>query len=210
MDRDRRTFRPVQILVAGKYRTVNTVTGAGKLLMDRWPREDGPARHKAQMTLLDAFNEEKSPEEVSQALLVAASEAGPSFELEPTAVVGHQALIVVFHQGGGLAGGVGITDVRQKPFSRAQALPAPMPFVFLQPVRLSFDTADTDVAIPTTEIGLMAGSVFAGWPGFAPFVFRCGIFNHKTSNCLVGFRFHGAITLRSGSQGLTRKMWTSL
>ncbi|PZM07567.1 DUF982 domain-containing protein [Rhizobium tubonense] len=75
MERDRRIFRPVRILVAGKYKTVHTVMGAGKLLLNQWPREDGPARHKAQMTVLDAFNEEKSPEEVRQALLIAAAEA---------------------------------------------------------------------------------------------------------------------------------------
>jgi len=75
MERDRRTFRPVRILVAGRYKTVNTVMGAGKLLMDRWPAEGGPARKRAQVTVLDAFNELKSPEEVRQALLIAASEA---------------------------------------------------------------------------------------------------------------------------------------
>ena len=75
MERDRRIFRSVRILVAGRSKTVRTVMGAGKLLLEQWPNEDGPARQKAQMAILDAFNEEKSPEEVRQALLDAAAEA---------------------------------------------------------------------------------------------------------------------------------------
>ncbi|PZM15451.1 DUF982 domain-containing protein [Rhizobium tubonense] len=75
MEKDRRTFKPVRILVAGKYKTVHTVLGAGKMLLDEWPNETGPARHRAQMTVLDAMNEAKSPEEVRSALLIAASEA---------------------------------------------------------------------------------------------------------------------------------------
>jgi hypothetical protein len=75
MERDRRTFRPVRIPVAGRYETVRTVMGAGKLLMDQWPSKAGPARHRAQMAVLEAFNGEMSPEEVRQALLIAASEA---------------------------------------------------------------------------------------------------------------------------------------
>jgi hypothetical protein len=75
MDRVRRTFKPVRILVAGKYKTIHTVLGAGKMLLDEWPNEIGPARHRAQMTVLDAMNEVKSPDEVRSALLVAASEA---------------------------------------------------------------------------------------------------------------------------------------
>jgi predicted ATPase with chaperone activity len=72
MEKDRRTFRPVRILVAG--RTVRTVMGAGKLLTDQWPT-GAAARKRAEMTVLDAFNEVKSPEEARQALLIAASEA---------------------------------------------------------------------------------------------------------------------------------------
>jgi hypothetical protein len=49
------------------------------MLMDQWPTDTGPARHKAQMTVLDAFNQQKSPEEVRQALLVAAVEAHLNF-----------------------------------------------------------------------------------------------------------------------------------
>jgi hypothetical protein len=64
MQRGRRTFRPVRILVASRYKTVRTVIGAGKMLIDQWPTDAGPTRDKAQMTVLDAFNEQKSPEEV--------------------------------------------------------------------------------------------------------------------------------------------------
>jgi hypothetical protein len=74
MERDRRTFRPVRIPVAGKYKTINTVMGAGKLPMNQWPEEAGPARKRAEMTVLEAFNDAKSPAEVRQAFLYAADE----------------------------------------------------------------------------------------------------------------------------------------
>ncbi|WP_420820675.1 DUF982 domain-containing protein [Rhizobium tubonense] len=43
--------------------------------LEHWPNEAGAARHKAEMAVLDVFNEEKSPEEVRQALLDAATAA---------------------------------------------------------------------------------------------------------------------------------------
>ncbi|WP_154677722.1 hypothetical protein [Rhizobium tubonense] len=46
MERDRSTFRPVRILVAREYKTVHTVIGAGKLLMD------GPAKMVQRVTRL--------------------------------------------------------------------------------------------------------------------------------------------------------------
>jgi hypothetical protein len=66
---NRRTFRPVSVEVGGRYRIVTTVMGVGKLLLlDEWP-DHRLAWWRAEMAVLDAFNEVRS------AFLVAADEA---------------------------------------------------------------------------------------------------------------------------------------
>ncbi|PZM14617.1 DUF982 domain-containing protein [Rhizobium tubonense] len=48
--------------------------------MNQWPADEGAAHRRAQIAILEAFNEEKSPEEVRQALLYAATEANLDFK----------------------------------------------------------------------------------------------------------------------------------
>jgi hypothetical protein len=72
---NRRTFRPVSVEVGGRYRIVTTVMDVGKLLLlDEWP-DHRLAWWRAEMAVLDAFNDAVEPEEVRNALLVAADEA---------------------------------------------------------------------------------------------------------------------------------------
>jgi hypothetical protein len=69
---NRRTFRPVNIEVGGRYRIVTTVMDVGKLLLDEWP-DHRWAWGRAEMAVLDAFNDAVEPEEVRSAFLVAAA-----------------------------------------------------------------------------------------------------------------------------------------
>jgi hypothetical protein len=71
----RRTFRPVSIAVGGRYRIVTTVMDVGKLpLLDEWP-DHRRAWWRAEIAVLDAFNDAVEPEVVRSAFLVAADEA---------------------------------------------------------------------------------------------------------------------------------------
>jgi hypothetical protein len=67
-----RTFKPVRILVAGKYKTVHTVVGAARALLDIPPSE---AEHRATMAVLRNFNDGVSPQDVRDKLIAAAFEA---------------------------------------------------------------------------------------------------------------------------------------
>jgi hypothetical protein len=70
-----RTFRPLSIEVGGRYWVVSTVIDAGKLLLqDEWP-DHRSAWWRAEMAVLDAFNDVLQPEEVRSAFLLAANEA---------------------------------------------------------------------------------------------------------------------------------------
>jgi hypothetical protein len=66
----RRTFRPVSIAVGGRYRIVTTVLP----LLDEWP-DHRRAWWRAEIAVLDAFNDAVEPEVVRSAFLVAADEA---------------------------------------------------------------------------------------------------------------------------------------
>ncbi|MEF0941739.1 DUF982 domain-containing protein [Rhizobium sp. BR 362] len=71
-----RTFRPVKITVAGRTRELKTVLDVAKLHTGNdWPLQNGPAQSKVRLAMVEALNDEKSPEEVRQALLRAAREA---------------------------------------------------------------------------------------------------------------------------------------
>ena len=68
----RKTFKPVRILVAGKYKTVHTVLGAGKALLE-FPL--GDAQRSASRAVMDNFNDALSPQDVRNKFIAAASEA---------------------------------------------------------------------------------------------------------------------------------------
>jgi hypothetical protein len=70
----RRTFRPISIAVGGRYGIATTVMDVGKLLLDEWP-DHRRAWWRAEMAVLDAFNDAAEPDEVRNAFLVAAHEA---------------------------------------------------------------------------------------------------------------------------------------
>ena len=57
----RKTFKPVRILVAGKYKTVHTVLGAGNALLE-FPL--GDAQRSASRAVLGNFNDTASPQDV--------------------------------------------------------------------------------------------------------------------------------------------------
>jgi hypothetical protein len=69
----RKTFKPVRILVAGKYKTVNTVLGAAKALM-KMPDGQGDANRRP-LLVLDNFNDAVRTEDVRNAFIGAAVEA---------------------------------------------------------------------------------------------------------------------------------------
>jgi hypothetical protein len=68
----RKTFKPVRFLVAGKYKTVHTVLGAGNALLE-FPM--GDAQRTASRAVPDNFNDVASPQDVRQKLIAAAYEA---------------------------------------------------------------------------------------------------------------------------------------
>jgi hypothetical protein len=68
----RKTFKAVRILVAGKYKTVHTVLGAGNALLE-FP--SGDAQRSASRAVLDNFNDTASPQDVRRKLIAAAFEA---------------------------------------------------------------------------------------------------------------------------------------
>jgi hypothetical protein len=75
----RKTFKPVRILIAGKYKTVHTVLGAANALL-QMPKMHGAANHRAAMLALENFNDSVPPEDVRNAFIRAAIESNLKVE----------------------------------------------------------------------------------------------------------------------------------
>jgi hypothetical protein len=71
-----RTFRPVSIMVGGRYRVLTRVVDAAQLhRSDEWPKQESSAQSHLSLAIIAEFSGDASPDAVRHAILAAARDA---------------------------------------------------------------------------------------------------------------------------------------
>ena len=71
-----RTFRPVSIMVGGRYRVLTRVVDAAQLhCSDEWPKQESSAQSHLSLAIIAEFSGDASPDAVGYEILAAARDA---------------------------------------------------------------------------------------------------------------------------------------